>query len=330
MSYTHLTEKDRYVIYHLVVFGLSLREIGRRLGRHHTTISREIKRNWHGWGRYWHEAAHKVAEAKKHQARHHRKQSHKRLYNYVIHRIKKDWSPEQIIGRLERDFPEDSTMRVSAECIYQWLYKDAHQGGHLFNHLRRHHKKRRKQGKYGALRGLLVDRVSISERPEVVDQRFRIGDWEGDTVEGSKKGKEHVVTHVDRKSRFLIAEKLSDKTSNTMAAVTIKAFQKIPKQVRQTLTLDNGKEFAEFKRIEKQTGLSVYFSDPYSPWQRGTNENTNGLIRQYLPKGTDLSLIDDTQLALVVKKLNNRPRKCLNYLTPHEVFFGFLSGAPTS
>lgn len=329
MSYTHLTLNDRYVIYHLIVFGLSYREIGRRLGRHHTTISREIKRNWKGWGRYWHESSQMVADSKRHVARHTRKRSIKKLYNYVVHRLKKDWSPEEITGRMEMDYPDSKEMRVSTECIYHWIYQDAQADGYLYKHLRRHHKKRKKQRKYGSLRGLIPNRVSIAERPKIVDQRDRMGDWEGDTVEGGK-GSEHVATHVDRKSRYLIASKLSDKKASTMADKTIAIFHKIPKIYRNTLTLDNGKEFADFQRIETEIGLDVYFSDPYSPWQRGTNENTNGLLRQYLPKGSDLRLINDKQLASIVKKLNNRPRKCLNYLTPHEVFYGSLSGALTT
>lgn len=326
MPYSHISSHERYVIYHLLLWGLSYREIGRRLNRHHTSISREASRNGRLHGCYWNEPAQKWADERKHKARHHRKRDTKKLYNYVIHRLRKDWSPDEIIGRLERDYPDDKVMRVSIECIYQWIYQDAQEGGHLYNHLRRHHKKRRKQRKYGSLRGLLPNRVSIHERPAIVEARERIGDWEGDTIEGGK-GTEHIATHVDRKSRFLIATKLNDQKAETMADKTINLFHKIPKLFRKTLTLDNGKEFADFKRIEEETGLDVYFSDPYSPWQRGTNENTNGLVRQYLPKGSDLSLISDEQLALVVKRLNNRPRKCLNYLTPHEVFFGSLCGA---
>lgn len=326
MSYTHLTANDRYVIYHLIVFGLSYREIGRRLGKHHTTIGREVKRNWKYPGRYWHVAAQKEAESKKCIARHTRKQSHRKLYNHVIHRIQNDWSPETIAGRLVLEYPDDERMRLSPECIYQWIFKDAKQGGYLYQHLRRHHKKRRKQSSYGSVRGLIPGRVSIAERPAIVEDRSRIGDWEGDTVEGGK-GSEHIATHVDRKSRYLIASKLANKKADLMSTGTIKAFRKIPKTYRKTLTLDNGKEFARFKEIEIKTGLEIYFADPYSPWQRGTNENTNGLLRQYLPKGSDLRLISDQQLALIVKRLNNRPRKCLNYQTPHEVFFGSTSGA---
>lgn len=326
MSYAHISSHERYVIYHLLLWGLSYREIGRRLNRHHTSISREAKRNGRLFACYWNEWAQKWADARSHKARHYRKRRHKKLYNYVMQRIKKDWSPEEIAGRLHLDYPDNDNMRMSAEGIYLWIYQDAKTGGHLFKHLRRHHKKRRKQQKYGSGRGLIPNRVSISERPEIVEQRSRIGDWEGDTVEGGK-GTAHIATHVERKSRYLMACKIANQKAITMAEGTIKLFQRIPKVYRHTLTLDNGKEFAEFKRIEHKTGLEIYFSDPYSPWQRGTNENTNGLLRQYLPKGSDLSLICDEQLASIIKRLNNRPRKCLGYQTPHEVFFGSLNGA---
>jgi IS30 family transposase len=326
MSYSHISSHERYVIYHLLLWGLSYREIGRRLNRHHTTISREAKRNGRIQGCYWHEPAQQWADERKHKARHHRKQDNKRLYNYVMHRLKNEWSPEEISGRLITDYRDNEMMRVSTECIYNWIYKDAQNNGYLFNHLRRHHKKRKKQRKYGSVRGLIPDRVSISERPAIVENRSRIGDWEGDTVEGGK-GCGHIATHVDRKSKYLLACKLKDKKSSTMADGTIKLFHKIPKVFRKTLTLDNGKEFAEFKKIENKTGIDIYFSDPYSPWQRGTNENTNGLLRQYFPKGCDLSLVTDEQLALVVKKLNNRPRKSLGYQTPHEVFLATKAGA---
>lgn len=329
MSYAHLTYNDRYVIHHLVIHGLSYREIGRRLNRHHTTISREIKRNWKGWGKYWHEPSQQEADTKKHIARHVRKRNNKKLYNYVTHRIKQEWSPEEIAKRIEQDYSEDVSMRISTEAIYQWVYQDGQASGSLYQHLRRHHKRRRRQRKHGTKRGLFSGRVSISERPSIVDKRTRIGDWEGDTLEGAK-GTDHVATHVERKSRYLIAAKLSDKKATTMTEKTLKAFRIIPRIFRKTLTLDNGKEFAGFKRIEEKSGLIVYFSDPYSPWQRGTNENTNGLLRQYLPKGSDFRLISDEYLASVVKKLNNRPRKCLNYRTPHEVFFGTLNGALTT
>ena len=325
MPYCHLRLEERYVIYHLKVFGLSHREIGRRLGRHHTTIGREVSRNGPRYGGvYYHENAQRHADARWRVARHHRRRAHGRLYRYVVRRLQRDWSPEQIAGRLMRDHPTDPLMRISPETIYRWAYREAAADGTLFLHLRRRHKKRRKQGR-GA-RGLIPQRVGIDQRPAIAELRQRLGDWEGDTVEGGK-GRGALVSLVERRSRYLLAARLPDKTAETLATQTVRAFRRIPTRWRHTLTLDNGKEFARFKRIEAATGLTVYFADPHAPWQRGTNENTNGLIRQYFPKGCDFNKVSQKDLAKVTAKLNHRPRKCLDYQTPHEVLLSAVDGA---
>ena len=329
MSYSHLTSEERYVISHLVLYGLSLREIGRRLNRHHTTISRETKRNRPTYADdavYCYDAAQFFVDQRKRMPHHAIRQSNPQLVHYVKCKLAEDWSPEQIASRLTVDYPNSKTMRICYETIYQWIYSDAMNGGDLYTHLRRHHKRRRKQRRYGSCRGLIPGRVSISERPEAVDNRKRFGDWEGDTLEGAK-GSGGIASHVERKSRYLITAKLYDKSAETMTIASVKAFRRVPKVMRKTLTVDNGKEFAYFKQIEKKTGLCVYFADPYSAWQRGSNENTNGLIRQYFPKGTNFNDITNNDLAFVLKKLNHRPRKCLNYQTPHEVFYSAIRGA---
>ena len=220
-------------------------------------------------------------------------------------------------------------MCVSHETIYRWIYLDAKGGGTLYHHLRRRRKKRRRQKRYGSARRFIPGRVSISERPDIVETRERFGDWEGDTIEG-KKSTGYMATHVERKSRYLIAAKLLDKKAESLTIKSIKAFCRIPKKMRKTLTVDNGKEFARFKELEDKTGLTVYFADPYSAWQRGTNENTNGLLRQYFPKGTDFTKVTDKDLAFAVKKLNHRPRKCLHYRSPDEVFWESANGALTT
>ena len=329
MSYTHLTEKERYVISHLVLAEFSLREIGRRLGRHHTSISREIKRNRPTYADdavYWYYVTHPVAMERRHVARSYRRQNHKPLVEYVERKLRLDWPPEAIAARIKIDYPHDERMRISHETIYRWVYLVASEEGTLHNHLRRRHKKRRKQKRYGSGRRFIADRVSIHQRPAIVSGRERFGDWEGDTLEGAR-GSGGLATHVERKSRFLIAAKLSDKKAATMNAQTIRAFTKLPRVMRQTLTVDNGSEFSQFKKLEKKVRLTVYFADPYAAWQRGTNENTNGLLRHYYPKGTDFRTISEKEIELVVKKVNNRPRKCLNYRTPHEVFFQNSRGA---
>jgi len=328
MSYVQLTSEERYVIYHLKLYRLSLREIGRRLGRSHTTISRELKRNgpvFSTW-KYWHQGAHQQAMQRRKLPRHYRRHGHEPLLRYVEQRLRNEWSPDVIAAKLEMEYPNDTKMRVSIETIYRWVYRDASQGGTLFNCLRRCHKKRRRQRHYGTGRGLIPGRVSIHLRPELVATRQRFGDWEGDTVEGAK-GSGHITTHVERKSRYLISGKLENKTAAETTKTATKAFRRIPRKLRLTLTLDNGKEFAGYKEIEKGTGLTVYFADPYSAWQRGTNENTNGLLRRYFPKGMDFRNVTEKTLAKAVKKLNHRPRKCLDYRTPHEVFMEAKRGA---
>jgi IS30 family transposase len=168
--------------------------------------------------------------------------------------------------------------------------------------------------------------MSIAERPAVVDKRRRFGDWEGDTVYG-KRTRFCLLTQVERKSRYLIAAKVPDRRALSVAAYKIAQFSPLPKRWRRTLTLDNGKEFAAFKQVEQATGLRVFFADPYCAWQRGANENTNGLLRRYFPKGTDFSQVADHELAFVVHALNNQPRKCLGYRTPFEIVHKALTGA---
>ncbi|KAB0663370.1 IS30 family transposase [Oryzomonas japonica] len=331
MSYTHLTEKDRYVISHLRSAKFSLREIARRLGRHHTSISREIKRNGPTYSPdavYWYYFTQPVATQRRHQARSHHRQNNLSLVKYVDEKLRLDWPPEAIAARLRLDYPNDESMRISHETIYRWAYLDASQDGDLHTHLRRRHKKRRRQTRYGSGRRFIPGRVSIDQRPAIVATRERFGDWEGDTVEGAK-GTGCLATHVERKSRFLVAAKLADKKAATMNTQSIKSFWKIPRTMRQTLTVDNGKEFSQFKELESKTGLTVYFADPYAAWQRGTNENTNGLLRHYFPKGINFQTVSEEELDLIIKKVNHRPRKCLDYRTPHEVFYQASRGALT-
>ncbi len=329
MPYCHLALEERYVIYHLVLYGLSYREICRRLNRHHTTISREVARDRPTYADdavYWHELAQEFADQRKFRARHCPRRSNPNLIKYVNRKIQMDWSPEEISGRLPIEFPDGAQMRISHETVYQWIYRDAANGGSLYAHLRCRHKKRRKQKRYGVGRGLIPGRVSISERPAVVELRTRCGDWEGDSIEGAK-GSGAIASHVERKTRYLIAAKLSDKKADTMTQQSIRAFWRVPKKLRKTLTVDNGKEFSLFKKIEEKTGLAVYLADPYSAWQRGCNENTNKLLRQYFPKGMDFKSFTDQELAYRVKLLNHRPRKSLNYQTPHEVYHQACNGA---
>jgi IS30 family transposase len=329
MPYTHFTEKERYVISHMHMAGFSLRAIGHRLGRDHTSIMREIKRNRPTYADdavYWYYATHPIAMERRHKARSYCRQNYQPLVEYVEDKLRLDWPPEVIAARVRIDYPYDERMRISHETIYRWIYLDASQGGNLHRHLRRQHPRRRRQTRYGSGRRFIPGRVSIDQRPAIVETRERFGDWEGDTLEGAK-GKGALATHVERKSRYLLATKLADKKAATMNTQSIKSYRKLPRAMRQTLTVDNGKEFSQFKELEAKTGLKVYFADPYAAWQRGTNENTNGLLRFYFPKGTDFLAVAEEELDLIVKTINQRPRKCLNYQTPHEVFFRNSRGA---
>ena len=321
MTYQQLNTSERKAIYYRHNSGESARSIAKLLGRHHTTIIREIKRNRPRYYTYFDEMAVEKADQRRSIARHERKRSNIKLYSYVIGKLKCSWSPEVISGRLINEYPDEQSMRISHEGIYKWIYKDFKEGGELYKLMAKTHKRRKKQRKYGSLRGLIKGRVSIRERPEIIESRSRIGDWEGDLVEG-KKGTGFIVTHVDRASRFLIGKKIDNKQALSFNEATIEAFQKTPSDKLHTLTLDNGKEFSAFKKIEDKLNVDVYFADPYCSWQRGTNEHTNGLLRRYLPKGTSFSDVTDRQLQSIIDTINNRPRKILNYRTPAEVYYG--------
>lgn len=330
MSYAHLSVNERYVISHLHMAGFSSRAIGRCLHRHHSTIDREIKRVITACPHtpYWYHIAQKLAQRRQNTARHFRKLSNNTLVRYVVARLTKQWSPEEIVGRLLLDYPEDTRMRISHETIYRWVYLAAEGGNQLFRNLRRGHKKRHRQKRYGQGQRFM-HRKTIADRPVIVDERARLGDWEGDTVEGKKRSG-LIVTLVERTSRYLLAAKIKNKESSALAQQAIRLFSRMPHGCRKTLTVDNGTEFSAFQQIEDKSSLAVYFAHPYSPWQRGTNENTNGLLRQYFPKGSDFEEVNADCLAEAVKRLNNRPRKCLNYQTPHEVFWKNARGALTT
>jgi IS30 family transposase len=308
---------------------VSFSEIGRRLNRHKSTISREVNRNRvrRGSQKYvrWEYFSSQAAQSAK-DRRAKSKESvgnvldERQLLDYVKRGLKNRWSPEQISVRIKKDHAEDLTMRISHQTIYQWLRKDKRNGGKWYLFLRQGKRARRK--KYGSSlrRYRIQDQTSIELRPQVVNARNRIGDWEGDTVEG-KGHQGRLLTLVDRKSRFTSALKVKSKHSKEVIGAVRRALQAVPSDARRTLTLDNGTEFTYFQDIETRLGTRVYFAHPYSSWERGTNENTNGLLRQYFPKDTDFNKISSQQLASAVIQLNNRPRKCLNWRTPREVFF---------
>ena len=292
--------------------GISLREMGRRLGRNVSSVSRELDRNKSG--------AHYVALAAQTRASKRKSEAGKRhplhdenTYGYVVQKLGWGWSPEQIAGRLARD---QGKRIISPESIYQFIYKEENKEEKLWEYLPRKYKRRRKKHGRKSQRGQIPDRTSIHERPEEVEAREVFGHWEGDSVEG-KGHKGGVHTQVERKTRLYLAVKIEDLTDEETQRAQQKIFALLPKQARKSTTVDNGKEFTRHKEFE----LPVYFADPYSSWQRGTNENSNGLLRRYYPKGTDFTKVSQEEINDIVQEINHRPRKCLDYATPSEIFW---------
>lgn len=257
------------------------------------------------------------------------RQNYAPLWQQVQQWLARDWSPEIIQAKLQEHYPNDDRMRISPEALYRWIYRNAQVGGHWHHHLWKRRHRRRQRGEYRHLRFKMPGRVSLSNRPEVANQRQRVGDWEGDSVHG-RQGKGGLVTHVDRASRFLALGRIADRSANGFRLATVKALSWVPSTLRKTLTLDNGTEMAEHQAIAQTLSLDTYFADPYAPWQRGTNEQTNGLLRRYFPKGTDFDTVSDEALDAVVLKINQRPRKCLGYQTPYDVFAEALRAALAS
>jgi IS30 family transposase len=231
--------------------------------------------------------------------------------------LRKDWSPEQVSGWLKENY----SLQISHEWIYQHILMDKQAGGDLHRHLRCQKKRRKRYGSYDR-RGRLKNRVSIDERPVIVDTRQRLGDWEVDTIIG-KGHRQAIVSLTERKARLALLRKVERKTSQAVADAVIELLKTLPVQIH-TITADNGKEFADHERIACDLRTNVYFAHPYSSWERATNENMNGLIRQYFPKKHDFTMITENEIEFVMERLNNRPRKCLGFKTPNQVFFNRL------
>jgi len=312
MSYTQLTREERYQISVLLKAGLNQTEIAMILERHKSTISREISRNT-GLRGYRPKQAQRLAEERRYTKA--RSRINRTVWNDVRKLIREDWSPEQISLWLSIE----KGISISHEWIYQYILQDKKQEGSLHRHLRCQKQRRKRYGSYNR-RGQLIDRVSIDERPEVVDSRSRIGDWELDTIIG-KNHKQAIVSLTERKTRFTLIQKVKRKTAQCVTDAIINLLAPFSDQVH-TLTSDNGKEFADHKIIADKLKAKFYFAHPYASWERGLNENTNGLIRQYFPKKRDFKTITQKEINRVMDKLNNRPRKCLGIKTPNQVFLG--------
>jgi IS30 family transposase len=319
-EYGHLSAAERERISRGLAQGLSLRRIARELGRSASTVSREIRRNSRGVAQYRAEAAQGMAGQRLAKPRRACKLASGRLWQYVRTRLRLGHSPQQIAARRRALYPFDMSKQVSHETIYRSIYVLAR--GELKKELiscLRQAKRRRGLDRRTQNRGAILDPPSIHERPLVVQDREQVGHWEGDIIKGGHN-RSGLVTLVERKSRYLMLIKPKGINAYDVRKAIEYRLKRLPMSLRRSLTYDRGAEMAEYERLVNRIQLEVYFCDPHSPWQRGTNENTNGLLRQYFPKRSDLRHVGLAELGRVQRLLNGRPRKILNWATPHEVF----------
>lgn len=300
---------------------LSLRAIARQLGRAPSTISREVRRNG-GQEDYRATSSDQAAWERALRPKTCKLACHPFLIHAVSAKLRRKWSPEQIAGWLKRMFPGEAHKQVSHETIYRSLYIQAR--GVLKKELLQHLRAKRsvRRSKHASLKrhgkGQVKDAVSISERPASVEDRAIPGHWEGDLIAGSKNS--FIATLVERQSRYVMLAKVANKDTQSVVSALIKQSKRLPKELYKSLTWDRGKELADHPRLKLATDVDVYFCDPHAPWQRGSNENTNRLLRQYLPRGTDLAVHSQAKLSAIARQLNERPRKTLQYQTPAEKF----------
>ncbi|MFQ2070709.1 IS30 family transposase [Aeromonas veronii] len=317
----HLTLSEREEIRAGLSAQMSIRAIARSLNRSPSTISREVRRN-RGRRGYKAVGANNRANRMAKRPKVCLLERNPQLRNLVLEKLELKWSPEQISGWLRRTFPRQNMMQISAETIYKTLYFRNRSALHhlLVKHLRRSHslrhgKRHTRKGERGTIN--IVNGISIHERSKHIDNRRSLGHWEGDLVSGTNNS--HIATLVDRKSRYTVILKLNGKDAGSVNQALINKFQELPPKLRLSLTWDRGMELAKHLELTASTGVKVYFCDPQSPWQRGTNENTNGLIRQFFPKKTCLAQYSQQELDKVAAQLNSRPRKTLKFKTPKEV-----------
>lgn len=310
MSYTQLTQEQRYQIYALLKMGHNRTEIATVIEMHKATISRELCRNSGLRGYRPKQAHHKALSRRNHS----RARIMPEIWEMIESKLRLEWSPEQVSGWLQRRF----AIQVSHEWIYQHILVDKQAGGELYRHLRCQKKRRKRYGSYDR-RGKLPNRVSIEERPMIVEQRQRIGDWEVDTIVG-KGHHQGIVTLIERKSRFVLLSKVEQRTADQVSQAMIELLLPVSDRLH-TITADNGKEFAEHERVAHELQVDFFFAHPNTAWERGANENMNGLVRQYIPKKCNFASVTNVELIQIMKRLNYRPRKCLDFMSPFEVFF---------
>lgn len=321
--YTRLRPDERETISRGLAAGWTQKRVAAIIRREPSTISREVRQDCRYKRCYRALRAEKRAVMNRHQPKQPKKlDAHPLLQAYVFSKLRQQWSPEEIARRLPSEYPDDITMRISHESIYTYIYvlPRGSLRKELVSCLRQERKLRHNRKHAHAKRGGITNAISITERPPEVAARTVPGHWEGDLVMGSKSSNSAIGTLVERVTRYLLLVPLPAHDAVTVRQEFAKAVRRIPRHLKRTLTYDRGLEMAEHELFTKETKIQVFFADPYSPWQRGTNENTNGLLRQYFPKGTDFRSITHQEIQRVQDRLNDRPRKVLNFLKPNEVF----------
>lgn len=317
MKYHHLTTEQRCQIYALNATQQPQKIIAKQLGVSPSTVCRELKRNI-GQKGYRHKQAQEKAELRRYYANHRARKMTPAVIMLIKEKLRIKWSPEQISGRLRTN-----NISISYESIYRHIWIDKKAGGNLYTNLRRRGKKYNSRGSKTAGRGCIPNRVDIVKRPKIVEKKCRLGDWEGDTIIGPKH-QGVILSLVDRKSKLTLLAKMEGKHAKQVPGLIKQCFKGLPKKITgHSITFDNGKEFSHHEKISKQNKLRCYFATPYHSWERGLNEHTNGLVRQYFPKACELINLTVEEISFVENQLNNRPRKVLGYRTPKEVFLGF-------
>jgi IS30 family transposase len=320
MPYEHLTLCDRKVIKKMHSENKSIRAIAKYMGRHPSTISRELNRNK---DTFWYHPvhAHEKYSNRRKFAKRLRLDSNSELKNHVVEALKSGNSPDAISGRLKLTHHTLPNMQISHESIYTWIYSKAAVGDDLYKHLPRGVKKRHRRLNKRRSRIKIPDRISIHNRPQSVENRCCKGHWEGDTITG-KGHQGYIATLVERKTLFLAAGLMMNKKPATCNRAILEAYGNIPNKAIRTITFDNGLEFYRHTDLQEALECKIFFADPYSAWQRGINEHTNGLLRRYFPKNMSFRELTQNNVDEVVNKLNNMPRKSLGYRTPYEAFHG--------
>jgi IS30 family transposase len=322
--YRHVSRNERGKIMFLKMWGLKVSEIARRLERDKSTISRELRRNISPHATcYTDESAQTWADRRRERASQRYRLKNEAVRSYVRDKLKDGWSPELVAGRIELDYPGCT---ISHEAIYQYVYHlEGQERDEYLRYLCRNHRRRRHRGTgSGKRKSRIPNRISIDARPAAVEGRRQSGHWEGDSMVSSRNS---VVLYslVERRTRLLKLVRVWGHDGKRTAAAIISRLGPLPKRARRTLTMDNGFEHTRHERITEAIGIRCYFCDPYSAWQRGTNENRNGMVRRYFPKGTDFSRLNRAEIGRVESAINNRPMKCLGYRTPSETASSFVA-----